>query len=99
MIDFEKIEGFQWDRGNNDKNPRKHGITNLESEQIFFNEPIVVTNDISHSSGKEKRYFALGKTDTGKYLTVVFTIREYRIRKISARLMSKKEREIYNEKA
>lgn len=99
MIDFEKIEGFQWDRGNIEKNPRKHGISNIESEQIFFNEPLIVTGDIVHSTTKEKRYYALGRTDSEKYLSVVFTLRENLIRIISARIMSKKEKEIYYEKA
>jgi len=98
LINFEKIEGFQWDRGNIEKNPHKHGVTNIESEQIFFNEPLIITSDIIHSTYKEKRYYALGKTDNEKYLTVVFTLRENLIRIISARIMSKKEKEIYNEK-
>jgi uncharacterized DUF497 family protein len=98
VIDFEKFEGFQWDKGNIDKNSRKHGVTNLESEQIFFNEPLIVTSDTIHSTGEEKRFYALGRTDNEKYLTVVFTLRENLIRIISARIMSKKEKEIYNEK-
>ena len=98
VIDFDKLEGFQWDQGNIDKNPRKHGVTNLESEQIFFNEPLIVTSDTIHSTGEEKRFYALGRTDNEKYLTVVFTLRKNLIRIISARIMSKKEKEIYYEK-
>ncbi len=98
MIEFDKIEGFQWDKGNIDKNLQKHGISNNESEQIFFNEPLIVAGDTIHSTSEEIRYFALGKTDSNKLLTVVFTIRENLIRIISARLMSKKEKEFYHEK-
>ncbi|MBN8584308.1 MAG: BrnT family toxin [Ignavibacteria bacterium] len=98
LIVFDKIEGFQWDKGNIDKNLRKHGVTNLESEQIFFNDPLIVSSDTVHSTGEEKRFYALGRTDNEKYLTVVFTLRENLIRIISARKMSKKEKEIYNEK-
>lgn len=98
MIKFDKIEGFQWDKGNIDKNLQKHGISNNESEQIFFNEPLIVAGDIIHSTSDEIRYFALGKTNSNKQLTVIFTIRENLIRIISARLMSKKEKEIYHEK-
>ncbi len=98
LIDIKKIEGFRWDRGNIEKNPRKHGVANIESEQIFFNEPLIKTSDIIHSTHKEKRYYALGKTDNEKYLTVVFTLKENLIRIISARIMSKKEKEIYDEK-
>ncbi len=34
MIDFEKIEGFDWDAGNARKN-EKHGVTQAEAEQVF----------------------------------------------------------------
>lgn len=99
MIKFDKIEGFQWDKGNIDKNLQKHGISNNESEQIFFNEPLIVAGwESIHSTSDEIRYFALGKTNSNKQLTVIFTIRENLIRIISARLMSKKEKEIYHEK-
>ncbi len=98
MIDFNKIEGFEWDKGNYDKNLNKHGISNSESEQIFFNEPLLISDDMVHSTKSESRYFALGKTDNEKHLTIVFTIRGNLIRIISSRMMSKKEKEIYYEK-
>ena len=98
LIVFFFFLGFQWDKGNIDKNLRKHGVTNLESEQIFFNDPLIVSSDTVLSTGEEKRFYALGRTDNEKYLTVVFTLRENLIRIISARKMSKKEKEIYNEK-
>jgi uncharacterized DUF497 family protein len=34
MIDFQRIEGFQWDDGNIYKN-EKHGVYYQEAEQIF----------------------------------------------------------------
>lgn len=98
IVGFDKIEGFEWDSGNLDKNPQKHGVSNIESEQIFFNVPLIVSEDNFHSTEAEKRYFALGKTDNEKFITVVFTLRKSLIRIISARKMSKKEKEIYNEK-
>lgn len=99
MINIKKLEGFQWDEGNSEKNPRKHGILNIEAEQIFFNEPLIVAEDHIHSITDEARYSALGTTDTGRNVTVIFTARKNLIRLISARLMSKRERNIYNEKA
>ncbi|MBW1785753.1 MAG: BrnT family toxin [Deltaproteobacteria bacterium] len=42
---------------------------------------------------------AFGRTDTGRRLTIIFTIRNDRIRIISARDMSRKERGFYEEKA
>ena len=37
MIDFEKIEGFDWDAGNDRKSTDKHHVSQAEVEQIFFN--------------------------------------------------------------
>ena len=87
-------EGFDWDEGNRDKNWRKHNVSNAECEEPFFNRPLWVANDVGHSQG-EQRYYALGQTNTGKLLFIVFTIRQNRIRVISARDMSRKERKFY----
>jgi uncharacterized protein len=89
------IAGFQWDKGNSGKNEKKHGVTDRESEEIFFNKPLVVARSVKGSP--EIRYAALGKTSGSRLLAVVFTIRANRIRIISARPMSKSERELYEE--
>jgi len=89
--------GFQWDKGNIDKNLVKHSVTNLECEQIFFNEPLLVVEDFNHSQ-RERRYYALGRTDTTRLLFVAFTVRNELIRIISARDMSLKERKKYEKK-
>ena len=98
MIELDQIEGFDWDKGNIDKNWRTHKVSNLEAEQVFFNRPLVVSDDEKHSSKSEHRYAALGKTEVGRNLFITFTIRVKLIRVISAREMSKRERKIYNEK-
>ncbi len=72
----------------------KHRVSPSECEQIFFNYPLIVAGDIKHSE-KEKRFFALGHTDTGRLLFVVCTIRKNQIRVISARDMNRKERKVY----
>ena len=87
------IKGFEWDEGNSTKNEAKHGVTDRESEEIFFSKPLVVTR--SSKGGKEIRYVALGKTYGSRLLTVVFTGRTNRIRVISARPMSRNERQVY----
>lgn len=86
--------GFEWDEANIKKNWLKHEVTPSECEQIFFNQPLVVANDIEHSQ-KENRYYALGQTDTKRLLFVVFTIRRNLIRVISVRDMNRKERRVY----
>jgi uncharacterized DUF497 family protein len=88
------VTGFQWDQGNLEKNWLKHGVSPLECEQVFFNQPLVVVPDLKHSQGEE-RFYALGRTDTDRYLFVVFTVRGRKLRVISARDMNRKERSVY----
>jgi uncharacterized DUF497 family protein len=88
--DLEKCTGFDWDEGNQGKNWEQHDVTDTECEEIFFNDPLIAGADPKHTK-RERRYFALGKTDAGRPLFVAFTIRKTRIRIISARDMTKTE--------
>ena len=93
---IDRAVSFQWDEGNADKNWNKHGITQAECEQAFFNLPFLVFDDSQHSQNEE-RFYALGRTDAGKGLFIVFTYRDQSlIRIISARRMTKTERNFYN---
>lgn len=97
MVDFTQITGFDWDEGNSRKN-EKHGVSPAEAEQVFFNDPLLVLADGTHSHN-EPRYHALGKTDSGRRLHITFTLRfdNTKIRVISARDMHRKERGIYEQ--
>ena len=95
--EYDNFVGFQWDQANIDKNLIKHNVENWESEQVFFNKPLLVLDDPKHSI-PEKRWAAFGKTDAGRFLIVIFTKRGELIRVISARDMNKKERKFYDEK-
>ena len=94
---LESCEGFDWDEANSDKNWLKHKVSKIECEQVFFNSPLIIADDEKHSES-ERRWFLLGRTDMDRKLFVVFTLRKNLIRVISARNMSKKERELYDEK-
>ncbi|MFZ5555320.1 MAG: BrnT family toxin [Pseudomonadota bacterium] len=96
MIDFGRIEGFEWDAGNRRKSEGKHGVGWAEAEQVFFNDPLLVVADPKHSQS-EARFHALGRTAVQRLLHVTFTLRNggRRIRIISARDMHRKERQIY----
>jgi uncharacterized DUF497 family protein len=83
---------FDWDDGNVSKN-QKHGISKPEIEE-FFRLQIYVSEDLKHSNS-EQRFMAIGQNSNGKYMIVVFTIREESIRPISARHMNKREIENY----
>ena len=92
---FKRCLGFDWDASNIDKNWLKHKISPAECEQVFFNRPLVIQDDIEHSK-IEKRFYTLGKTDSKRTLFIVFTVRTNRIRIISARDMSRKEKKVYD---
>ncbi len=96
MKNLADCTGFQWDEHNANKIWEKHGVTPTESEQVFFNRPLVVTDDAKHSQ-REKRHYALGQTDAGRFLFLVFTTRGALIRVISARDMSRRERKAYQQ--
>lgn len=98
MIDFGRIEGFDWDAGNARKNER-HGVTQAEAEQAFFDRRLLLTPDPGHSAA-EPRFHALGNTVVGRLLHITFTLRldGTRIRVISARNASRKERAFYEQK-
>jgi uncharacterized DUF497 family protein len=90
------ITGFDWDRGNRAK-CRKHGVSVEEIESLFL-RPLMILPDEAHSI-TESRMKAIGKTRAGRYVFLVFTIREKQgkryIRPISARYMHRKEIEHY----
>jgi hypothetical protein len=96
MDEHLKAKEFEWDSFNTDKIRIKHHIEPFECEEVFFNSPFISFDD-KHSA-VEQRFFALGMTGIGKGLFIVFTVRNARLRIISARPMSRKERKIYHEK-
>jgi len=83
------------DEGNLLKNWERHRVSASECEQVFFNRPLVAGVDEEHSEA-EDRFYALGVTDSGRRLLVVFTVRLNKIRVISARDMNRRERKVYD---
>lgn len=92
---FPEPIGFVWDKGNIDKNLKKHNVTTQEAEELFSSEPLVSRQDLRHGIGAEVRFQALGKTRTGRKLFVAFTIREGYVRVISIRDMTINEEQAY----
>lgn len=89
----EPIE-FEWDDANREKNWIKHQVTVIEVEQVFFNQQLVILEDEKHSQD-EVRLSVYGITDQKRLLNVIITLRAKKIRIISARDMSRKERQEY----
>ena len=84
--------GFDWDEANRAK-CEKHGVSIAEIEALF-QRTVQVQPDEAHSQSEE-RIRAIGRTEAGRYVFLVFTIRqrsgERLIRPISARYMHRKE--------
>lgn len=89
-----EITGFDWDDGNWPK-CGKHGVSREEIEQILLDGPAVMPDP----NPDEPRLRAIGKTDAGRDVFLVFMLRnvngQTRLRPISARYMHRKEVEHY----
>ena len=98
MADFEtllaQVVGFDWDEHNTTKNVLGHNVSQAETEEIFFHAPVLLFDDVKHSTG-ELRLLLYGTTTAGRRLTASFTIRANKIRLVSVRDMSRKERRVY----
>lgn len=88
---------FDWDKGNIHKSYKKHGISPNEAEEVLLDEKAIIFYDETHSLG-EKRLNSIGVTSVGIILFLAFTMRGKKVRIISARLASSKERRLYEEK-
>ena len=90
--------GFAWDKGNRVK-CEQHGLS-VSAIENLFTRPLAILPDPAHSQS-ERRFRAIGRTEKGRGVFIVFTLRrtgdETLIRPISARYMHKKEIEAYEE--
>ncbi len=91
-----RANGFDRDKGNRAK-CEKHGLSTSVIESLFT-RPLAVLPDAAHSQ-RERRFRAIGRTDKGPGVFIVFTLRRKEdallIRPISARYMHKKEIDAY----
>lgn len=86
---------FEWDEDKNQANIRKHGVS-FETAKRIFEGPVFSMLDDRDGYGEE-RYISIGMVEAVAILVVVHTDRKDRIRLISARPASKKERRNYYE--
>ncbi|MBQ1173058.1 MAG: BrnT family toxin [Lachnospiraceae bacterium] len=85
---------IEWDTNKNDVNVKKHHISFETAARVFLDENRLDYYDIVHSMN-EDRYITIGLVE--EVLVVVYTLRKTRIRIISARLATRKERNLYYE--
>lgn len=96
MLDVNEPYEFDWDFGNTVKNLIKHNIECRQAEEVFLDEKSLLREDSEHST-IEKRFQLIGKDHQGIVLYVVFTQRKRKIRVISVRIASQKERRFYEQ--
>jgi len=85
---------FEWDPQKARENVEKHGVSFTEATDVFGDDLSSTVSDPDHSHG-ESRYVIFGQSRGGRHLVVAFTERGDRIRLISARTMTRRERRAY----
>lgn len=86
---------FEWDGGNRTKSSTKHAVTTIETEEVFSLGQAAPLGIQVSPKVPEERMAIVGVTTSGRILHIVFTIRNGKVRPISARSAHKKERDPY----
>jgi uncharacterized DUF497 family protein len=93
-----RIEGIIWLRAVVDKLAFKHNVEIHEIEELFIGEPKFRFVENGEREG-EDIYMALGRTEAGRYLTVLFIYKKRNEALVlSARDMADKEKKLYGRK-
>ncbi len=88
---------FAWDATKAATNFRKHEVSFEEASSVFY-DPLAATGaDPDHSEGEE-RFVTFGTSSAGRLLVISHTEHGEAIRIISARLATRSERHIYEER-
>ncbi len=87
---------FEWDPKKAQLNIKNHGVS-FDQASTAFRDPLSLTIDDPLHSEDEKRFVLIGRSIRGRLLVIVHTDRVERIRIISARLATKRERLRYEE--
>ncbi|OGU39275.1 MAG: hypothetical protein A2X61_07250 [Ignavibacteria bacterium GWB2_35_12] len=88
---------FEWDINKAESNFKKHGISFEEAATAFDDYFALYMEDINHSV-LEQRYLLIGYTINNRIVVLSYTERNEIFRLISARLATKRERKVYEEK-
>jgi uncharacterized protein len=85
---------FEWDEEKANSNLEKHGVDFEEAQTVFDDLFNIEFYDPAHSIA-EHRFLAVGESNSERLLIVSYTERDGRIRIISARELTPKERRSY----
>ena len=87
---------FEWDERKAATNARKHGVSFHEASTVFGDSLAITFHDPDHSEN-EQRFLTFGLSQSSRLLVVTHVDRGRKVRIISARLMTRYERKIYEE--
>jgi uncharacterized protein len=88
---------FEWDEAKAAANLARHGVS-FEEAQTIFDDPLYIDFYDPDHSQDEHRYIMIGLSQSGRLLIVSYTERDDTIRLINARLVTRSEREAYEER-
>lgn len=87
---------FEWDTAKAERNLRKHGVSFPEAATVF-GDPLAMTYPDPDHSKAEQRFITVGLACSGQVLVVAHTDRGEKLRIISARPTTRRERQYYEE--
>lgn len=87
---------FDWDKNKAKRNLSKHEVS-FEEAKTVFDDPLYVDFYDPEHSEDEDRYLLVGQSNRGRLLIISYTERDNLIRLISAREVTKTERETYEQ--
>jgi uncharacterized protein len=87
---------FEWDEVKAKANLNKHNVS-FEEGRTVFNDPFLFTFPDDKHSADEERYINLGLSASGRVLVLTHTERQGKIRIISCRKATPRERSFYEE--
>ena len=87
---------YEWDPAKDRINVEKHGVSFAEASTVFV-DPHHITVFDEHHSIEELRFRTIGYTTTNRLVVVAHTDREDRIRIITAREATSRERRQYEQ--
>ena len=87
---------FEWDTNKYQTNIKKHGISFEEASTVWMDSLALIAPDPEHSVTEEREWI-IGESYKGRLLIVVYTFRNDKIRIISTRLATKREKQQYEQ--
>ena len=90
---------FEWDTKKEQSNQQKHQVPFEEAATVWTDPLALIAPDPEHSTIEQEREWIIGESYKGRLLVVVYTQRGETVRIISARPVTKRERQQYAEES